>query len=81
MDFITHLPISFSKMTIIVVVDQLSKLSNLAPQFVVFEVANVFTRNIVCLHSILMNIVFNRDPLFMIPFGRSYFDIKIMFLR
>lgn len=67
MDFITNLPPSAGKTTILVVVDRLSKqvhFSPLTPNYTTVQVAETFVRVIIRLHGMPTTIVSNRDPLF-----------------
>ncbi|KAJ0970323.1 hypothetical protein J5N97_023200 [Dioscorea zingiberensis] len=79
MDFITHLPPSSGKSTIMVVVDRLSKhghFSALGPSFSAPQVAEVFLRDVVKLHGVPSHIVSDRDPIFMSSFWRELFKLQ-----
>lgn len=57
MDFITHLPPSSGKTVILVVVDHLSKqahFSALCTKFIAVQVADIFTRDAIRLHGVLI---------------------------
>lgn len=71
MDFITHLPSSFSKTAIMVVVDKLSKCSHfvvLPPSFTTESVAKVFVKEIAKLHGFPQNVISDRYLVFMSAF-------------
>lgn len=79
MDFITHLPPSSGKTTILVVVDRLSKYAHftaLGPSFTAHQVAAVFLREIIRLHGVPTNILSDRDPLFMSSFWQELFELQ-----
>ena len=71
MDFITHLPLSMGKTTILVVVDRLSKYAHfcaLGPNLSTPQLTEVFVKEICCLHGFPSRIVSDHDPLFMSNF-------------
>ena len=72
--FVTWLPKSKGFKEVYVVVDRLSKYAHfilLKHLYTTSKVAEVFTKGIMCLHGIPQSIVRDRDPLFVIYFGRS----------
>lgn len=76
LNFITHLPPSSGKTTILVIVNRLSKnghFSALGPQFSAPQVAFVFIRDIVRIHGFPSTIVSDRDPVFMSAFWKELF--------
>lgn len=78
MDFITHLPSSSGKTTILVVVDRLSKhahFSALGPRFSAPQVAAIFLRDIVRLHGFPSSIISDRDPIFISTFWKELFHL------
>lgn len=79
LDFITQLPPSSGKTTILVVVDRLSKnahFSALGPQSSAPQVASIFVRDIVRLHGFPTSIVSDRDPIFMSAFWKELFRLQ-----
>ncbi|CAM8954215.1 unnamed protein product [Rhodiola kirilowii] len=83
MDFITHLPPSAGKSTIMVVVDRLSKNAHFSPlkgDCSAAEVAQVFIRDIVKLHGFPGSIVSDRDPIFLSKFWKELFREQGTFL-
>jgi hypothetical protein len=76
MDFITKLPrTSKQHVSIMVVVDKLTKASHFIPIKLTHKVANIadiYMREIVQLHGIPKTIVSDRDPKFTSIFGRDY---------
>lgn len=79
MDFITHLPSSFSKTAILVVVDRLTKhahFSALSTPFTAPQVAAVFVRDIVRLHGFPSSIIYDRDPIFLSAFWKEIFHLQ-----
>ncbi|GJZ19340.1 ty3-gypsy retrotransposon protein [Tanacetum coccineum] len=83
MDFITHLPASSSKTTILVVVDYLSKHAHFAAlgsSFTAVQVASVFVKEIMRLHGPPTTIFSNRDPIFMSSFWQELFRLQGTFL-
>lgn len=78
MDFITHLPSSSGKTTILVVLDRLSKhahFSALGPRFSAPQVAAIFLRDIVRLHGFPSSIISDRDPIFISTFWKELFHL------
>ncbi|CAM8999668.1 unnamed protein product [Rhodiola kirilowii] len=76
MDFITHLPPSAGKTSIMVVVDRLSKYAHFSPLkggCSAAEVANIFIRDIIRLHGFPSTIVSDRDPIFLSKFWKELF--------
>ena len=79
MDFITHLPPSLGKTTILVVVDRLSKYAHfcaLGPNLFVPQLAEVFVKEICRLHGFPSSIVSDRDSLFMSNFWHESFKLQ-----
>lgn len=79
MDFITHLPSSLGKTSIMVVVDRLSKYSHfitLPPSFTAESVAKAFVKEIVKLHGFPQAIVSDRDTIFMSAFWQELFRLQ-----
>lgn len=79
MDFITHLPPSQGRTIILVVVDRLSKYSHfsaLGTHITAPMVAEVFMRDICRLHGMPLDIVSDRDPLFVSQFWRELFRLQ-----
>lgn len=79
MDFITHLPPSIDKTTILVIIDWLSKhayFSALGPNSTAPQVTEIFIWDVVPLHGVPTNIVSDRDPLFMSYFWREPFHLQ-----
>ena len=78
MDFITHLPPSIGKTTILVVVDRLFKYAQfcaLGLNLSAPQLAKVFVKEICRLHG-LSSIVSDRDPLFMSNLQRELFKLQ-----
>lgn len=79
LDFIAGLPKSGGYDTILVVVDRLSKYSHfiaLAHPFTAKMVANIFWREIVCLHVIPKSIISDRDIIFLSAFWQELFQLS-----
>ena len=82
MDFISNHPKSYSKIVILVVVDQLSKTTHfmyLKHPFSDTDVAQLFMDNIVKLHGFPKSIVTDRDPLFCGKFWRELYGVKLQY--
>lgn len=78
MGFITGLPRSKGKDTILVVVDRMSKYAHfiaLSHPYTAKDVADVFVRNVVRLHGIPKTIVSDRDRIFVSVFWRELFKM------
>jgi transposase InsO family protein len=74
MDFITGLPKSEGKTTIMVVVDRLTKYSHffaLSHPFTAADIAQVFLDNIYKLHGLHLSIVSDRDVIFTSKFRKG----------
>ncbi|CAM8976306.1 unnamed protein product [Rhodiola kirilowii] len=79
MDFITCLPKSKGKTTIMVVVDRLSKYAHFSPLakgFTAESVAGVFARDNCRLHGIPTYIISDRDPVLLSSFWQELFCHK-----
>lgn len=79
MDFITGLPPSGGKTTVMVVVDRLSKqghFSALGPTFTAPQVAELLVRDVIKLHGPPAQIISDRDPIFMSKFWRALFTLQ-----
>lgn len=79
MDFIPHLPPSQGQTIILIVVDQLSKyayFSELGTHITTSMVAEVFLRDVCKLHEMPLNIIFDRDPLFVSQFWKELFHLQ-----
>jgi hypothetical protein len=79
MDFITHLPASSGKTTILLVVDRLSKHAHFAAlgsSFTVVQVPSIFVKEIMRLHGPPITIVSDRDPIFMRSFWQELFRLQ-----
>ena len=78
MDFITQLPPSNGKTTILVVVDRLSKYAHfcaLGPHITAPQLADIFAKEVCRLHGFPSSIVSDRDPLFMSSFWQELFKL------
>lgn len=70
-DFITHLPTSDGKTSILVVVDRLSRHAHfmgLPTKFMASIVTEVFIHDVVLIHGVSSSLVSDRDPLFLSKF-------------
>lgn len=79
MDFITGLPPSHGKTTIMVVVDRLSKhahFSSLTSTFTAQQVADLMVCEVIKVHGVPTQIVSDRDPVFMSSFWRELFRLQ-----
>ena len=79
MDFVTSLPNSHSYITILVVVDRLSKqayFGALPKTYSAARVAELFYQMVYKLHGIPRSIVFNRDTIFLSSFWRELFALS-----
>ncbi|GAU12466.1 hypothetical protein TSUD_229990, partial [Trifolium subterraneum] len=79
MDFITGLPKSRGYEAILVVVDRLSKYSHFIPlkhPYTARSIAEVFCKEIVRLHGVLVSIVSDRDPIFVSGFWKELFRMQ-----
>ena len=79
MDFITNLPMSTGKCTILVVVDRLSKHAHfcaLGPHITAPSLVEIFVKEICRLHGIPSSIVSDRDPIFMSAFWKELFKLQ-----
>lgn len=78
MDFIMGLPSSDGKMTIMVVINRLSKhahFSALGSSFTALQVAEIMIRDVIRLHGIPAQIIFDHDPVFMSWFWGELFRL------
>lgn len=78
MDFITGLPKTKGKDTILVVVDRRNKYNHFLPLahlFTVKQVALLFTTEVIRLHGFPLSIVFDRDRLFLSSFWTELFRL------
>lgn len=76
MGFISGLPKSYYKTTILVVADQLSKAAHfmaLKHLFTAVDVAHIFMDNVVELHGFPKSIVIDHDPIFCGKFWKELF--------
>jgi len=83
MDFITGLPKSKGYQTILVVVDRLSKYNHLIPlkhPYSARVLAEIFTREVVCLQGVPTSILNDRDPIFIISLRQELFKLQGTFL-
>ena len=79
MDFVDELPSSRGKLTILVVVDRLSKYALFIPLshlHTIVSVAIMFFDNILKLHGMPKSIVCDRDPTFTYAFGKELFRLN-----
>lgn len=79
MDFITGLPPSQGKTTIMVVVDRLSKhahFSTLGASFTAQQVAELMVKDVIKIHGVPAQIISDRDPIFMSNFWRELFRLQ-----
>ncbi|KAK9157656.1 hypothetical protein Scep_004230 [Stephania cephalantha] len=79
MDFITHLPISAGKTTILVVVDRLSKMAHFCasgPRISAPVLAAAFVQEVCRLYGVPSSIVSDRDPLFISAFWQELFKLQ-----
>lgn len=79
MDFITGLPPSQGKTTIMVVVDRLSKhahFSTLGASFTAQQFAELMVKDVIKIHGVPAQIVSDRDPIFMSNFWRELFRLQ-----
>ena len=77
MDFISGLPRSRGYDTILVVVDRLSNYNHfilLKHPYTARSVAEIFVKDIMCLHEIPKSILSDRDPLFMSKLWQELFS-------
>lgn len=73
-----HLSPSIGKTVILVLIDRLTKPTHfitLVPHFTALQVAEIFIKEIVRLHSVLTSVTSDRDPLFMNLFWRELFRL------
>ena len=79
MDFISNLPPSYAKTTILVVVDRLSKHAHfcaLSSHFSAPQLVDIFVKEITRLHGFPSSIISDRDLLFMSSFWRELFKLQ-----
>lgn len=79
LDFITGMPPPNDKMTILVVVDRLTKhghFSTMGTHFTPPQVTEILIRDVIKFHGILAQIVSDRDPIFMSEFWRELFKLQ-----
>ena len=79
MDFITNLPPSYAKTTILVIVDRLSKHAHfcaIGSHFSAPQLADIFVKEITRLHGFPSSIISDRNPLFMSSFWRELFKLQ-----
>ncbi|KAG2667812.1 hypothetical protein I3760_15G132600 [Carya illinoinensis] len=78
MDFVEGLPPSKGYIVVIVVVDRLSKFSNLLPlhhPYIALNVARIFIENVLKLHRLSQTIVSDRDSVFTSRFWVELFRL------
>lgn len=83
MDFITGLPKSKGYEAILVVVDRLSKYNHFIPlkhPYSARVLAEIFTREVVCLQGVPTSILNDRDPIFIISLRQELFKLQGTFL-
>lgn len=79
MDFITGLPPSGGKVTILVVVDRLSKhthFSSLGPNFTAPQVVEIMVQDVIKIHGMPSQIISSRDLVFMFRLWRELFKFQ-----
>ncbi|OMO79377.1 reverse transcriptase [Corchorus capsularis] len=79
MDFITHLPSSYDKTDIWVIVDRLSKYAHfiaLPPSYTASSLAEIFCKDFCKLHGMPTSIVSDRDPKFLSAFWKELFKLQ-----
>lgn len=79
MDFIISLPISRGQMTIMVTMDQLSKIAHfvaMASRVSANTAAQAYYENVLKLYGVPQSIVSYGDPFFTSSFWKSYFGYK-----
>ena len=76
MDFVTHLPLTMRRHdTVWVIVDRLTKLAHFLVVWMTFtmeDFCQLYIREIVRLHGVLVSIVLDRDPRFTTNFWKSF---------
>lgn len=76
MDFVTHLPTSFGKSKVLVIVNFLRKGTHFLPLKFLFTapfVVIVFIVSIICYQGIPKTLLFDRDPIFLSSFWKCVF--------
>lgn len=84
MDFIDGLPKSHNWTSIMVVVDRLSKYAHFLPlkhPYTAQSVAQQFTKEIIRLHGLPVNIISDRDPIFCSNFWQEIFTLQGVILN
>lgn len=79
MDLITHLPLSYGKTVIWIVIDRLSKYAHflaLQTHFTAQTLAAIFSSEIYRLHGMPKSIVSDRNPLFLSQLWKAFFQIQ-----